>query len=270
VYKIDASGTETVLHSFTGGTDGKYPIGNLVRDKAGNFYSTTSSYISEDGGTVFKLSPAGKLTTLHTFAAADGLTPTGNLVRDSAGNLYGTCALGGVGGGTVWKLDKAGTLTVLHALSGTDGSDPNGGLIADAAGHLYGTAVEGGSNGAGTVFQVTETTGKFTVLYSFGFGAPEGSLPFGTLARDPAGNLYGSTISDGGGCTNDRHMDGCGTIWKLDTNNQVTVLTNFGAGNRGKTPYGGVTLDKVGNVYGTTTRGGGKCTNCGSVFKITP
>jgi hypothetical protein len=114
-----------------------------------------------------------------------------------------------------------------------------------------------------------EEYGAFTVLYNFSFGSAEGSLPYGTLARDAAGNLYGSNVQDGGGCSNDRHYQGCGTIWKLDANNQLTVLTNFGQGNRGKTPWAGVILDKASNVYGTTSRGGGHCPDCGSVFKIT-
>ncbi len=267
VYKIDTSGTETVLHSFTGGRDGKYPLGNLVRDKSGNFYSTTSAYLAGTGGTVFKLGPKGRLTTLHTFAGTDGVVPTGNLVRDSAGNLYGTCSLGGIGGGTVWKLDTAGTLTVLHSFDGTDGNDPSGGLIADSAGNLYGTAVDGGSDNGGTVFRVAETGSSFALLFNFDYGAA-GGLAFGTLARDPAGNLYGSTITGGGGCL---HLQGCGAIWKLDTNNQITVLTNFGQGNRGRTPYGGVILDKAGNLYGTASAGGRSgCPQCGTVFKITP
>jgi uncharacterized repeat protein (TIGR03803 family) len=270
VYKIDASGTQSVLYSFTGESDGEYPLGNLVRDKTGNLYSTTSAYLSENGGTVFKLDTTGKLTTLHTFTGADGYTPTGNLVRDAAGNLYGTCGLGGTGGGTVWKLDRARTLTVLHTFGGTDGSDPSGGLIADTAGNLYGAAVEGGSNNAGTVFQVAKETGLFTLLYTFDYGTAAGALAFGTLARDSTGNLYGSNIAEGGGCPNNLE-DGCGTIWKLDTNNQLTVLTNFGKGNQGKTPYGGVILDKAGNLYGTTSSGGRKgCPQCGTVFKITP
>jgi len=270
VYKIDASGVQTVLYSFTGGTDGEYPLGNLIRDKSGNLYSTTSAYPAGTGGTVFKLDTTGTLTTLHTFAGADGVVPTGNLVRNAAGNLYGTCSLGGAGGGTVWKLNKAGTLTVLHSFDGTDGNDPSGGLIADAAGNLYGTATDGGSDNGGTVFRVAETDGSFTLLFNFDYGAA-GGLPFGTLARDAAGNLYGSTITGGGGCTSDIHLQGCGAIWKLDTNNQITVLTNFGNGNRGRTPYGGVILDKAGNLYGTTSGGGRKgCPQCGTVFKITP
>ncbi len=269
VYKIDASGTETVLHRFNG-SDGSLPYGHLVRDESGNFYGTTLEGGSSGSyGTVFKLDKTGKLTTIYTFTG-DGSAPSGSLVRDAAGNLYGTCESGGTGKGIVYKLAATGTLTVLHTFDGTDGSSPYGGLIADAAGNLYGAAAQGGSSDAGTVFRVAETTGSFTLLYNFAGGrnGAEGGVPFATLARDPVGNLYGANIYGGGGC---KQFGGCGTIWKLDTNNQLTVLTNFGKGNQGLIPYGGVILDKAGNLYGTTSRGGSRgCVMCGTVFKITP
>jgi len=267
VYRIDASGIETVLYNV-GGT----PLGSLVRDKNGNLYGTTShGGVGSGTGTVFKLDTTGTLTTLYTFTGgADGETPTGSVVRDAAGNLYGTCEVGGSAGfGTVYKLDTAGILTVLHSFIGTDGADPYGGLIADAAGNLYGTTDGGSSmnNAGGTVFRVAEITGSFASLHSFdGTLAAEGGVPYATLARDSAGNLYGANNVGGGG----RCPGGCGTIWKLDTNNRLTVLTNFGKGYQGKYPRGGVVLDKAGKLFGTTSSGGGFCTYCGTVFKITP
>jgi|HubBroStandDraft_1064217.scaffolds.fasta_scaffold61049_2 uncharacterized repeat protein (TIGR03803 family) len=259
VYEIDASGTETVLYSFIGQGDGIYPLGNLVRDKMGNLYSTTSALVPDNTGTVFKLDKTGKLTTLYTFSAgAGGNTPTGNLVRDGSGNLYGTCEFGGENAyGTVYKLDMTGNLTVLHSFDETVGA-PYGGLIADAEGNLYGST-------SGAVFQITEATGVFTLLHTF-VPRTEGTESYATVARDAAGNLYGANNQLGGGC----HDGGCGTIWKLDTSSLLTVLTNFGEGNRGKFPRGGVVLDKAGNLYGTTSEGGGGCRYCGTVFEITP
>jgi uncharacterized repeat protein (TIGR03803 family) len=269
VYKIDASGIETVLHSFNG-NDGGGPSGSLVRDKRGNLYGATAQGFT--WGTIFKLDPTGKLTTLYTFTGgADGSGPTGNMVRDATGNLYGTCGSYSTGWGTVWKLDPAGNLTVLHTFDGTDGQGPSGGLIADATGNLYGTTAQGGSSDAGTVFMIAKETGSFTLLHDFAGGRTgmEGGLPYGTLIRDSEGNLYGTNIYGGGGCS--ARSYGCGTVWKLDTSNQLTVLTNFGKGNQGKTPYGGVALDKAGNIYGTTSSGGSRhCPMCGTVFKITP
>jgi uncharacterized repeat protein (TIGR03803 family) len=267
VFKVDKTGKETVLHSFTG-ADGGDPMGGVVRDEKGNLYGTTSS------GTIFELDTAGVLTTLYTFtAAADGLFPTGSIVRDAAGNLYGTTYYGGTGCtnnggcGTVYKLGTNLTLTTLHYFDGrTDGYAPFGGLIADAAGNLYGTTSEDENyaSASGTVFEVGETTGSFTVLHFFN-PATEGGQSLATLARDVAGNLYGANSLGGGGCG----TRSCGTIWKLDTNSNLTVLTDFGKGNQGKYPRGGVVLDKAGNIYGTTTTGGSKG-GAGTVFKITP
>jgi uncharacterized repeat protein (TIGR03803 family) len=270
VYKIDPSGTETVLHVF-GGSDGSNPFGSLVQDKSGNLYGTSSSGGTFGAGTVFKLDTNGELTTLYTFTGgADGGTATGSMVRDAAGNLYGTCQTGGSAGfGTVYKLHTTGKLTVLHSFNGTDGAFPYGGVIADAAGSLYGTTDNGSSmnNAGGTVFRVEESTGSFTSLHSFdGTGAVEGDTPYGTLARDSGGNLYGANYAGGGGSCG---SGGCGTIWKLDTNNQLTVLTNFGKGYQGKSPKGGVVVDKAGNLYGTTSLGA-VCRYCGTVFKIAP
>ena len=265
VFKIDSSGTERVLHSFNN-SDGRFPHGDLARDKTGNLYGTTlEGGSSGNFGTIFKLDTTGKLTTLYVFTnTGDGSAPSGELVRDASGNLYGTCQ-----SGTVYKLDRTGVLTVLHTFSGSDGPFPYGGLIADSAGNLYGTTSLGGtSNNAGTVFRVTKTTGAFTLLYSFGGKMAEGAGPDGTLARDAAGNLYGANVDGGDGC---KRFQGCGTIWKLDINNQLTVLTNFGKGNQGLKPQGGVILDKAGNLYGTTSQGGSpRCGDCGTLFKITP
>jgi uncharacterized repeat protein (TIGR03803 family) len=156
VFKLDADGNETVLHSFNG-TDGESPYAGLIGDAAGNLYGTTL-YGGASYGTIFKLDAAGNETVLHSFTGApDGAGPSAGLIRDAAGNLYGTTYLGGTyGWGTVFKLDRAGNETVLHSFtSGQDGAVPLGGLIRDAQGNLYGTAYYGGAYGAGTVFKVT-------------------------------------------------------------------------------------------------------------------
>jgi len=157
VYKADALGNETMLYSFTGGTDGNFPVGPLVRDNAGNLYGTTL-YGGASFGTVFKLDAGGNETVLHTFTGApDGASPSAGLISDATGNLYGTTDLGGLyGWGTVFRLDPAGNETVLHSFTnGEDGAVPLGGLIRDAQGGLYGTTYYGGAYGAGTVFKLT-------------------------------------------------------------------------------------------------------------------
>jgi uncharacterized repeat protein (TIGR03803 family) len=143
VFKVDASGNETVLHSFTGGTDGGYPSAGLLLDAAGNLYGDTGFNGAFAYGTVFKLdaSTTHKLTLLHSFnGGRNGGTPVASLIRDAACNLYGTTLVGGVSNaGVVFKLDTAGNETLLYSFTrGWDGVSPFGSLIRDAAGNLYG------------------------------------------------------------------------------------------------------------------------------------
>ncbi len=213
VFKLAKNGKLTVLHSFTGGSDGGAPMASLIMDNAGNLYGTTftggdlkCNLQNEQGcGVVFKLDPSGKETVLHAFSGkADGAFPLGggvSLVTDTPGNLYGAAGYAGAFGGqcgiygcgTVFKIDANGKFTVLHTFSkdGTEGESPNGALAIDPAGNLYGTTQTGGAAGNyGTIFEVS-STGKFTVLHSLN-GGTDGATPFAGLVRDSAGNLYGT------------------------------------------------------------------------------
>jgi uncharacterized repeat protein (TIGR03803 family) len=217
VFKLGATGKETVLHSFTGGNGGREPFAGLVRDTAANLYGTSLGG-SSGNGTVFKLQPNDVLDVLYSFPnAINGSSPDAGLIRDGAGNLYGATTSGGAfGNGTVFKLNISGKETVLHSFTGgADGGRPFAALIRDAAGNLYGTTSGGGAFGHGTVFKL-DTTGRETVLHSFTGGAG-GSTPFGGLVRDSAGNLYGtaafggdsSCFAPGGAGV------GCGIVFKL-------------------------------------------------------
>jgi len=160
VYKLTASGKETVLYSFTGGADGCLPYGAPVMDKLGNLYGTTSQCGSSFAGTVWKLSKGGKETVLHTFAGTDGAYPQAGVILDAKGNLYGTTTSGGANSrGTVFQLSSSGTLTTLYSFcslsSCADGTNPAAELIRDANGNLYGTAQYGGSGNGGTVWKLT-------------------------------------------------------------------------------------------------------------------
>ena len=261
VFKLDTTGTETVLHTFAGGTDGANPGAGLVRDTAGNLYGTTF-YGGESGfGTVYKLDRNGVETVLHSFAGSptDGQEPTAGLVRDAAGNFYGTTITGGASNlGTVYKLDTAGKETVLYSFTGQpDGKFPWAGLVRDAAGNFYGTTLYGGASDFGTVYKL-DTAGKETVLHSF-TGGRDGKLPYAGLLRDLAGNLYGTT-SEGGASR-------YGTAFQLDTTGRFTVLHSFAFGaTDGITPMGGLIRDTTGNLYGTTLQGG--AFSVGTVFKL--
>jgi len=159
VFKVNSTGKETVLYSFTGGADGGNPYGTLLGDRAGNLYGTTASGGTSGSGTVFKVSSSGAETVLYGFTGGvDGGNPCANLVRDRTGNLYGTTPYGGTSGnGTVFKVSPSGMETVLYSFSGgTDGAQPYDGLVRDTAGNLYGTALGGNGPGYyGTVWKLT-------------------------------------------------------------------------------------------------------------------
>jgi uncharacterized repeat protein (TIGR03803 family) len=163
VFQLSKSGTETVLHSFAGGsTDGCNPDGTLAMDKHGNLYGTTTGCGSSDDGIVWKVSQKGSETVLHNFTGgSDGADPNGGVVIDMKGNLYGTTVNGGAySAGTVFEVTpKAGggaTEKLLHSFGkGSDGTFPYAGLIFDASGNLYGTTYEGGAYDGGTVFEIT-------------------------------------------------------------------------------------------------------------------
>jgi uncharacterized repeat protein (TIGR03803 family) len=182
------------------------------------------------------------------------------LLLDSKGNVYGTTQFGGASAfGAVFGVSPSGEEKVLYSFNPPpDGIIPASGLIRDTAGNFYGTTGNGGASGFGTVFKVTPS-GQETVLYSF-TGGTDGSIPlYGSLVRDAAGNLYGTTPSGG---TSD-----FGVVFKLDTTGAETVLHSF-SGADGKIPYGTLAVDKSGNLYGTTYEGG--AFGGGVVFKITP
>jgi uncharacterized repeat protein (TIGR03803 family) len=166
----------------------------------------------------------------------------------------------------VFKIDSAGKETLLHIFNpfsvGGDGGFPLGGsLVRDSVGNLYGTTFIGGIDGGGegTIFKL-DPSGDETLLYVFGSGSGDGAYPYGTLARDSAGNLYGATNFGG--------AFGVGTVFKLDTNNNETIIHSFGGSGDGAPPGGGLVIDRAGNLYGTTTEGGSSY--FGTVFKLDP
>jgi uncharacterized repeat protein (TIGR03803 family) len=263
--------TFTLLYTFTGGPDGRVPVGGVILDGAGNLYGTTSQggnlACSLGCGTIFKLDTAGNETVLYSFGgtgAGDGEFPNATLVRDTQGNLYGTTEGGGAFGyGTVFKLTAAGAETVLHSFTGSggDGKFPFGGVARDGQGNLYGTTNAGGLSGGGTVFRVG-ATGNETVLYNFTGMGGDGKSPYAGVVRDAQGNLYGTTES--GGASN------VGTVFKVDANGTETILYSFtGTGGDGAEPMTGLVHDEQGNLYGTTNSGGvGIGGGNGVVFKV--
>jgi len=222
------------------------------------------------------------LTVLHTFTGgADGANPMSEIIRDSAGNLYGTTQhggsttfCGGIGCGTVFKIDSHGNETVLYSFTGgADGSVPLGGVIRDSAGNLYGTTIVGGASGCGIVFKL-DRNGNESTLYTFTCLA-DGGYPSGSLVRDTAGNLYGTTVGGGNFNCVQGFGGSCGTVFKLDPTGTETVLYSFQGTTDGSMPFAGVVMDGAGNLYGTASNGGHEDPNafcdafgCGTIFKI--
>src|ERR1017187_6069622 len=213
VFKITPGGTLTTLYSFcsqTNCTDGVEPFAGLVQAANGDIYGTTSAAQTSAGGTVFKITAGGTLTTLYSFCSQTNCTdvplPDGRLDQAANGDFYGTAVYGGAGNsGTIFKITPTGTLTALHRFNGTDGAEPTGGLVQAANGDFYGTTDLGGANGSnGTVFKITPS-GTLTTLYSF--NGTDGGNPYAGLVQDTNGDFYGTTAY--GGSNND------GTVFRL-------------------------------------------------------
>jgi uncharacterized repeat protein (TIGR03803 family) len=275
VFKINTSGKLTTLYSFCAQTncaDGEQPAAGLVEGNDGNFYGTTpAAGANITGGTVFKITPNGTLTTLHSFCAQvncqDGASPYGVLIQATDGNFYGTTVSGGThGDGTVFKITPSGMLTTLYNFcsqggeSCTDGYFPQAGVVQATNENFYGTTNEGGVNGHGTVFKITKS-GILTTLYSFcaQSGCVDGEYPTAGLVQATNGDLYGTT-SEGG-------INNYGTVFKITKSGTLTTLHSFDYTD-GDLPDGGLVQGTDGNLYGTTGDGG--TGNYGTIFKITP
>jgi uncharacterized repeat protein (TIGR03803 family) len=285
VFKITRDGTVTTLYSFCTQTDcidGLYPYAGLIQATDENFYGTTAQGGVNDGhaGTVFKITPKGKLTTLHSFCAqtncADGLYPSGGLVQGKDGNLYGTTFSGGIGDaqwcsggcGTVFKITRTGVFTKLHDFSGynAEGSGPNSALVQSKNGKFYGTTENGGTFSActyacGTVFEIT-AKGTLTTVHSFAGSPNDGASPFANLVLGRGGNLYGTTSLGGAG--------NAGTVFKITPAGNLTTIYSFCNLSNcadGLTPDGGLARTSDGSFYGTTSGGGAY--GLGSIFKTT-
>jgi uncharacterized repeat protein (TIGR03803 family) len=298
IYELLSQGGETLLYSFTGGSDGASPGGPPVVDSKGNLYDAAfvggSGGCSGGCGTVFKLTPNGTFTLLYTFQGGnDGDQPWAGVTMDTKGNLYGTTAFGGGGScsfsgnppgcGTVFEITPKGEEKVLYAFKGgADGAEPYSNLVVDSSGNFYGTTSYGGTGscsysgqppGCGTVFKLAPD-GKETVLYSFcsQSNCSDGAVPFFvTPIMDKGGNLYGTTQFGGGNCELS-----CGTVFKLAPDGTETVLYSFCSQSKcsdGRRPWAGVISDRKGNLYGTALYGGDtgcKGLGCGTVFKLAP
>jgi uncharacterized repeat protein (TIGR03803 family) len=265
--------TFTKLADFNS-LDGAYPFyGPLAQGADGSLYGTTSTAGANNHGTVFKITAEGTLTILNNLEF--GGCPDAGLILAADGNLYGTTTCGGANRqGTIFKMTPGGALTTLYSFCAqpncTDGAQPVGGVIQGADGNFYGTASVGGSENncnflCGTVFKIT-AGGKLTTLYRFcsQTNCTDGANPYAGLVQGTDGNFYGTTETGGVGCSHP--IPGCGTVFKITPEGNLTTLYRFG-GSDGYMPISGLIQATDGNFYGTN---GGGSYGYGEVYKLTP
>jgi uncharacterized repeat protein (TIGR03803 family) len=286
--------TETVLYSFTSTNNQTTGYGGNQLLLKGNSIFGSTLYGGLGNGNVFEMQKgsAGSWAEegLYEFTGR----PSGEqveyegaaLVADGAGNLYGTTSSGGIySAGSIFEVSppavKGGRWTQKEVYSfggyGTDAVGVTGGVVLDSAGNLYGAA-GGGTNSLGAVFELSPpaTAGApwtESILYNFKGGATDGSAPYAGVVRDPAGNLFGVTYTGGpGNCSFSPSNSGCGTVYEISSSTggtwTETLLHTFSGSSDGQFPYGGLTIDRHGRLYGTTQDGGAK--GFGTVFRVLP
>jgi uncharacterized repeat protein (TIGR03803 family) len=278
----------TVVHDFSAfvnstNSDGANFYAPLLPARDGSLYGAAASGGTNGAGTIFKCTPGGGFTVVHTFTAnanpygtnADGAYPEGGLVQDTDGNFYGTTTGGGAYGnyGTVFKMTAGGILTTLHSFNYSDGENSGTALTPAGGGTFYGVIPLGGANSSGSIFRVN-TNGTFQSLHDFALRSPnaasvytnfDGAEPYGTLLSGGDGYFYGTTEIGG--------TNGNGTVFRFNTNNGAfDVLHTFGAVNGltnadGINPLAGLTLFSNGVFWGTATFGG--TNGNGTIFQIT-
>jgi uncharacterized repeat protein (TIGR03803 family) len=218
-YSLSYSGAFTVLHTFNNSTDGSGVVAGLTAGTDGNFYGVAQNGGMNGDGTVFRMTKAGAVTVLHSFAGSDGETPARPLIQASNGIFYGVTPGGGDTGqfgGTVFSITPSGSFKVLHTFTiATDGGVPNASLVEGTDGVLFGVTSTGGKLGGGTIFSIG-VDGTFHVRHNFdsGAGAAAGWNPQAPLTQNTNGLFY-STTYQGGACSN---SNGCGVVYSFDMN----------------------------------------------------
>jgi uncharacterized repeat protein (TIGR03803 family) len=254
VFKITPEGTLTVLYDFqSDGSSPDAPYSGLTLGTDGNFYGTTTAGGTSGLGTVFKVTPSGTVTVLHSFGGSDGNFPYAPPIQGADGNFYGTTYFGGNSYvGAVYKITPSGKLTTLYSFDGVHGKNPVAPLVQGRDGNFYGTAENGGSGteciyGCGTLYKITPS-GKLKVIHNF--HRAFGGQPLSPLVQGSDGNFYGTT-SRGGTKNKDN-----GVIFKVTADGKFTVLHNVNGTTDGAGPVPGLVQATDGNFYGTTGGGG--------------
>jgi len=273
IFRIAANGTFTTLHSFTG-TDGLSPAGGLVRGSDGNFYGTTTNGgagfdpSNVSSGTIFRVTPGGVFTSLHSFTGDDGAYPFASLIDGGDGYIYGTTPSGGVSfapntpwltAGTIFRVSNDGSFQSLHSFVGTDGWFPYSPLVRGSDGAIYGVTPVGGSGfdpsnpyaTPGTIFRI-HPDGVLDSMHFF--SGPDGAGPFSGMISGSDGNLYG--VTEGGGTSDPSNpWNLTGTIFQITPGGTLTTLHSF-TGSDGLVPFSRPIQTENGSLVGTTLSGG--------------
>lgn len=254
-----------LLAEFT--RPGAQPLASLLAAADGNWYTTAAAGGAFGQGAVLRVTPAGAVSVVHSFAGNDGAAPVAGLTEDAGGALYGVTSAGGAEGfGAAFKVTTGGGFTLLTSFTGVAGAVRGAvpqQLVRHADGNFYGTTQAGGAAGWGTVFRMTPV-GAVTTLAEFTgtVGLTKGATPAGPLAFNGT-TLYGVTRDGGAG--------GFGVIFSITTAGAFTLLAEFtgtGGAKPGAQPAGGLYLHTDGTLYGTTEFGGAN--DFGTAFRITP
>jgi hypothetical protein len=305
VYKLTSTKIgwqQTILHAFTGGSDGGVPYSGVTVDASGNVYGTTFSGGKSDCfdespcGVVYKLSfvrnVGWKEAVLHSFTGRDGANPRATPLLNASGNLYGTTAYGGwvsqkgfcgmLGCGVAYELSPTTggwKETVIHTFVDglADGGFPAAGFVPDASGNLYGATTSGGSyiecgygSGCGTIFELSpSSTGTWAETILHRFNGRDGANPYATPVLDEAGNVYGPAAAG---------VYGFGAAYELSPSSSgwvFSVIFDFSSFQTGGGSSSSFVLDHSGNLYGTSGVGGdnsnSQCVDgCGLIFELTP
>lgn len=230
-------------------TSGVNPYSGVTLDGNGNIFGTTFYGGTNNTGTVYEILKNSKIIkSLGSFSATTGANPYAGVTFDSKGNLFGVTRNGGLNSdGAVYEIPTGqSAISLVASLDGTNGFNPYGNVAFDANDNLFGTANGGGANGTGTVYEVTKGSNVATTLVSF-TGAI-GADPYGGLTFDGGGNLFGTTQAGG--------ANGQGTVFEIAKGSStVSVLASLSLA-KGINPYGTVSFDSSGNLFGTASAGG--------------
>lgn len=262
LFRVSAEGAYTLLHEFSGSSDGAGPIANPIEASDGNFYGTTAGDAGVFPCTIYRYAASGEFTTIFSFDSQQGEIVGGPLVQGSDGNLYGTAQAGGTtDNGTLFKISTAGTLLSVYSFpGGNDGQTPVGALVETSDGSFYGMTNTGGNSAkrAGTVFKM-DKTGAVSIIYSFK-GDSGGAFPVAGLVLGTDGYLYGTTALGGSG------TNGYGTIFKISTSGVYQQLYAFST--TGINPSGPPIQHTKGLFYGNTEYGATVDDEYGTVYQL--